>query len=134
LLADRKQVGIISNGAPDCSSDIPTIYSRVSAAAEWIQEQICDLSKHPPSGCQRNGPGELETRIRVDLRHDSYPEDIGWTISRVSSRGTVAESLPGMTSTENGLVSTFVDLKDGEYVFTITDASATLEGTIAFAR
>ena len=43
------QVGVVSWGAGGCASGTPGVYSRISAASDWIKQGICDNSRRPPS-------------------------------------------------------------------------------------
>jgi trypsin len=109
LLDGGVQVGVVSSGS-ECSGFLPTTYSRVSAAIDWIEDQICELSSLPPSSC----PGEINVaaRIRIDIVLDGYPEDIEWRIQRGTILGeTVA--MGGTYSKGNTKESTFVNLDDG---------------------
>ena len=51
LLVGEKdiQVGVVSWGAGGCASGTPGVYSRISAASDWIKQGICDNSRRPPS-------------------------------------------------------------------------------------
>ena len=99
----------------------PGVYARVSSVLDWIEDRICDLSSNPPESCLPTGYVSDKTRIRIDITHDFFPEDIGWSIKEMMSGKTVAFSRNGIISDDRVLVSTFVDLDDGVYIFEITD-------------
>ncbi|KAJ8982607.1 hypothetical protein NQ317_005079, partial [Molorchus minor] len=40
LIADGKQVGIVSFGASDCTAGYPSVYARVTSYTEWIEKSI----------------------------------------------------------------------------------------------
>jgi hypothetical protein len=125
LMDGSVQVGVISSGS-GCNGLLPTTYSRVSGAIDWIETQICDMSAFPPGYC----PGISTfngTIVRVDIKLDEYPEDIMWSIHRDSALGPVMVSGDGY-SVENTLESKFVPLEDGDYVFVIEDQSGFADG------
>ena len=83
-------------------------------------EQICTLSPNPPPRCGRI-PDWRDSRIRIDIRHDYYPTDTGWQLT--DKRGiVVASSEIGSVKTVQTLVSTFVDIGPGVYLFRIDDS------------
>lgn len=49
------QVGVVSWGAGGCAAGSPGVYSRISAASDWIKQGICDNSRRPPSDLCPNG-------------------------------------------------------------------------------
>jgi hypothetical protein len=107
-----------------CARGYPGVYSRISGAYDWIQEQICTLSQNPPPHCggkttSNNLSGDI--RIRIDIRHDDYPADTGWQLRGDKSKTVVTRSEIGSVKKERTLVSTFVDLQPGTYRFRIDD-------------
>jgi hypothetical protein len=75
-------------------ADRPGVYSRISAVADWIDQEICRMSCFPPEGCdpnvvhpcanrqQQNGiissameQGDLSLQVRVTV--DDYPSEVG---------------------------------------------------------
>lgn len=60
------QVGVVSWGAGGCAAGSPGVYSRISAASDWIKQGICDNSRRPPSDLCPNGtPGNGESDAGV---------------------------------------------------------------------
>jgi hypothetical protein len=92
---------------------------------EWIEQQVCSVSSNPPSSCPGQGGGSppgspARNKVRVDIFHDWFPTDTGWSIKKKTGE-TVTSSRAGAVNEEEVLVSTFVDLEHGEYDFEITD-------------
>ena len=99
----------------------PGVYARVSAAYEWIQEQICTLSEQPPASCRfdnnNNNGEEEEERIRIDFQYNINPKDTSWKINNPTKKITQAFSSAGSVKLENILVSSYVTLEPGLYEF-----------------
>jgi len=131
LSSSNVQVGVISSGS-DCDGRLPSVYSRVSAAKDWIKSQICELSDFPPADC----PGQFNRKplgtetVRVDIHLDEYPQDIRWRItSNVGDERTTEIASGGDFEVPNSLESRFVDLQSGSYYdFTIEDLSGFADG------
>lgn len=104
----------------------PGVYSRVSGALDWIESQVCELSADPPARCFGVGPVDIPVTpviaVRLDIWHDYYPEDTGWSIRKVSGE-IVASSATGSITDEEVLVSTIIALEKGTYDFEITDSN-----------
>ena len=124
------QVGIVSFGIGCGNSRFPGGYTRVSHYNEWIEQQICAGSQNPPPSCEQEGDGRggkrkrQYKRLRIDLKHDLFPEDITWQLIH-PRRGIVARS-KDYTVKEyldmQGVIETvFVDVKHGQYTFQIED-------------
>ena len=95
---------------------VPGVYARVSGVENWIQDQICELSEIPPVSCTN---GITRTGfIRLNIYYDGNPTDISWSIKTVA--GEVIET-SNEVSDPKVLVSTFVDIDDGAYVFEVSD-------------
>uniref|UniRef100_A0A7S4A916 Peptidase S1 domain-containing protein n=1 Tax=Pseudo-nitzschia australis TaxID=44445 RepID=A0A7S4A916_9STRA len=132
LTSSNVQVGIISSGS-DCDGRLPAIFSRVSAAQDWIQEQICDLSDFPPEECRGTfdkGYSKGET-VRIDLHLDDYPRDIQWKITTtpIGDGETREVASGGDFEIPNSTESRFVYLPSGAYYdFIIEDVGGYGDG------
>lgn len=105
------------------------MYARVSAAHEWIQEQICTLSEQPPPSCRfdndtNNGDNDQDQQqkeegeqIRIDFQYNINPKDTSWKINNPTKKITQAFSSAGSVKLENILVSSYVTLEPGMYEF-----------------
>jgi secreted trypsin-like serine protease len=49
--ASQKQVGIVSFGMGCARADFAGVNARVSAALDWIDQSVCQLSRTPPATC-----------------------------------------------------------------------------------
>ena len=56
-----EQVGIVSFGLGCGQVGVPAVYTRVSGFADWIDEQVCLLSRNPPANCQTAAPTRTPT-------------------------------------------------------------------------
>ena len=133
LTSSNVQVGVISSGS-DCDGRLPALFSRVSAAHDWIREQICDLSGFPPEECRQGALGgeypEAET-VRIDLHLDDYPRDIRWKITTTSMGDgeTIEVAIGGDFEIPNSAESRFVYLLSGtRYEFVIEDVGGYGDG------
>jgi hypothetical protein len=97
--------------------EYPGVYASISAAYDWIQGQICDLSDNPPKGC---GGVVAGTRVRIDIHYDGFPRDTGWEL-RDGDGVRVATSRAGTVADKECLLSEYVEVSDGVYEFKITD-------------
>jgi hypothetical protein len=106
------QVGVVSWGQGCGDEDYSGVYSRISGAKDWVNEQICELSSNPPDFCNNSGnndggyngsngdnggndsaPPAGTIPVVVDITFDDYPEESGLKLT-VQSTGQVITNLP----------------------------------------
>ena len=95
----------------------PGVYARVSAAYEWINEQLCTLSEQPPASCGISKHPEDKARIRIDFQYNDNSRDTSWELNDRTKAKTEAFSAAGSVKIDNVLVSSYVNLKPGPYEF-----------------
>jgi trypsin len=83
------QVGAVSFGIGCAQANYYGVNTRLSAAQEWIDSKVCELSSNPPARCagmtttsesqniMPTGTGKLSIRIT----HDDYPEEQAWSLT-----------------------------------------------------
>uniref|UniRef100_A0A7S3L5E3 Peptidase S1 domain-containing protein n=1 Tax=Amphora coffeiformis TaxID=265554 RepID=A0A7S3L5E3_9STRA len=136
-LAGTEQDPINACGNPD----IPTVYTRTSAVADWIAAGICALSVNPPDNCADlptlelpswaptpetavPTPAPLTEDLTFVVQFDGQPEETDFYI--VNDKGQVLATRP-----EGQVINKYArprynlqNLPHGSYVFIVTDAGS----------
>ena len=113
---------IIKQGNGCGHEEFPGVYARVSNAIDFIEDSVCNYSDCPPKSCKEDPKGSY----RVDVQYDAWPEDIEWEIFSKDEDEAIVSSAGGEELFE--LVSVYIDLGAGEYVFRIADSSGYKDG------
>lgn len=110
LVWNGMQVGIVSwQNKGKCGKD-PAVYSRVSAAYNWIQEQLCWFSASPPNYCFDGNYTQVnKTRVDFQYYEDSYK--INWLLRDVSSGQILLSFYYVSTQTPYARIIEYIDLK-----------------------
>jgi len=114
-------VGVISFGI-GCSADtFPNVNARVSVASGWIQEQICLLSKDPPSNCSATIVDDSAVELALVFVHDFYADETTYAI-RSKDDDSIVYSGPTYVPARNGRFRSQIFLPPGEYSFEVYDS------------
>ena len=129
-------VGVVSYGIGCARDNYAGVNARVSAAADWIDEWICQNSAFPPPTCSndtlptRTPSTEFSmtttTRTTVSftlhVKLDDYPQEFGLSVQHMDTHELLALVMPKDLN-ENGkeLEYSFADAATGQYLIEVVD-------------
>jgi hypothetical protein len=114
-------LGIISFGAGCTADNIPDGYVRLSAVANWIDEQICLISDDKPTDCPpppAHDPREVPIVLYFD--HDHFAEETTFAVRDMQTQNIVYNG-PRYIPERGERVKTFFSLLPGNYRFEVHD-------------
>jgi secreted trypsin-like serine protease len=113
-------LGLVSFGSGCEADQIPDGYARISAMADWIREQICELSDFAPSDCPLVQRNSLETKIRLHFQHDFWSDETTFAVRERTTRNIVHAG-PQYTPERGASEIEEFFLMPGDYTFEVWD-------------
>ena len=110
------------------SDDLPDGFARVAYFHDWITQQICYMSRNPPTsqnecpnGTSPPRPAPEAIRIFLTFNHDYYPEETFFRILSKDRNGEVEYAGPKYVPARGSAWRSQVFLVPGEYTIEIFD-------------
>ncbi|KAL3914075.1 MAG: hypothetical protein SGILL_006246, partial [Bacillariaceae sp.] len=119
-------VGVISAGIGCSTETFPNGHARISTVATWIEERICQHSRHPSSyDCvteeeiQSNVSSEA-MELKLVVNFDYFPEQTLYAIRSLEDQSLVYAG-PEVVADRNTQYNTTIYLSQGDYTFEVYD-------------
>jgi len=92
--ANGYSVGVVSWGIGCANPGLPNVYSRTSAAYDWVQEQICLVASHPPSNCPSpSSEGtSSDSTVTVYVGANQNPESMAFILTNIATGSVVGSA------------------------------------------
>jgi Trypsin len=142
---DGLQVALVSWGHGCAEPNYFGANTRVSAAYDWIHQQVCRLSSYPPSTCHKAEMTSVINRIPINqhtlqpsttqtpntgaitltvtVKHDTYPRETSWDLIHLDSWVQMYWQPYNSVKTPYTIVHrVFTDLPGGMYQLRVGDA------------
>jgi hypothetical protein len=114
-------LGLVSFGSGCEADQIADGYARISAMADWVREQICELSDLAPSNCPVGRQNSLGTKMRLHFQHDFWSDETTFAV-RERTTQSIVHAGPQYTPERGADEIEEFFLIPGDYTFEVWDS------------